>query len=332
MEEQIVARESALPFKALPAAALRGRGPVTLARNTLTMARGVLAARRLIAAERPAAILGTGGYVCVPLFLAARQKGVPTLIYLPDIVPGLAVKTLARVATRVACSFEESRPYLPADKMVVTGYPARQELFGLDKAACRAELGLGADLPVVLVYGGSRGARSINRAVEALLPELLELAQVLHVCGREGDEAWLREAQQRLPAGLQPRYHLHPYLHGTMPQALGAADLALCRSGASTLAELPAVGLGAVLIPYPYVHQDENADFMVRHGAAVKINDLEMLGPGRPSEGPLFGELRRLLGDEQARRSLSEHSLAIARPQAAAHLAAELLSLGGINQ
>jgi UDP-N-acetylglucosamine--N-acetylmuramyl-(pentapeptide) pyrophosphoryl-undecaprenol N-acetylglucosamine transferase len=309
MEEQIVARESALPFKALPAAALRGRGPVTLARNTLTMARGVLAARRLIATERPAAILGTGGYVCVPLFLAARQKGVPTLIYLPDIVPGLAVKTLARIATRVACSFEDSRPYLPAAKLVVTGYPARQEL----------------------VYGGSRGARSINRAVEALLPELLPLAQLLHICGREGDEAWLGEARERLPAELKPRYHLHPYLHGTMPQALGAADLALCRSGASTLAELPSVGLGAVLIPYPYVHQDENADFMVRHGAAVKVNDLEMLGPGRPSEGPLFRELRRLLGDEQARRSLSERSLAIARPQAAAHLAAELLSLGGIN-
>ncbi|GIV97061.1 MAG: UDP-N-acetylglucosamine--N-acetylmuramyl-(pentapeptide) pyrophosphoryl-undecaprenol N-acetylglucosamine transferase [Herpetosiphonaceae bacterium] len=331
MEERIVTHESSLPFRGLPAAALRGRAPWTAARNLAIMLRGIVAARRLIDEVQPAAILGTGGYVCVPLLLAARQKRVPTLIYLPDIVPGMAVKFLSRVATRVACSFEASRRYFQADKVVITGYPVRPELFALDQQACRAEFSLNSDLPVLLVYGGSRGARSINRAVCALLPDLLQIAQILHVCGREGDEVWLREAAERLPEELQARYRLYPYLHGTMAQAFGAADLALCRSGASTLGELPAVGLGAVLVPYPYVHQDENADFLVHHGAAVKIDDEEMLGKGQPSEGPLFQELRRLLTDHDARQALAARSRALARPEAAEQLAAELLELGGYD-
>jgi UDP-N-acetylglucosamine--N-acetylmuramyl-(pentapeptide) pyrophosphoryl-undecaprenol N-acetylglucosamine transferase len=385
MEAGIVRRESALPFLAVPAAAIRGRGPLALARNTATLARGTLAARRLIARERPAAILGTGGYVCVPVFLAARAMRVPTAIYLPDVVPGLAVRFLSRLATVTACSVEDSAPYFgfsildfgsrsgqskigypagvnPKSKMVVTGYPVRPELFRLDRAACRAAFGLADDPPALLVTGGSRGARSINRAIAALLPHLLEIAQVIHICGREGDEAFLRGAADELPDELRARYHLYAYLHsqgtrdlglGTretgsdqaiphsraqlapspqplapdMLAALGAADLAVCRSGASTLGELPAAGLPAVLVPYPYVHQDENADYLVRHGAALKVHDDAMLGDGRPEDGPLFQQIRRLIGDANERRTMAARSRALARPDAAQRLADVLLGL-----
>ncbi|MEI7773100.1 MAG: glycosyltransferase [Chloroflexales bacterium] len=181
MEQAIVARESALPFRALPAAALRGRGPIQLARGAATMAAGTLAARALIRELRPAGILGTGGYVCVPLFLAARAMGVPTMIYLPDVVPGLAVRLLSRIATLTAVNVEDALPHLgvragqgrTGSSFVVTGYPVRAALFGQDRAACRRDFDLGDGLPVTLVYGGSRGARSVNRAVAALLPELL---------------------------------------------------------------------------------------------------------------------------------------------------------------
>lgn len=362
-----MARESDLPFAGITAAAVRGRGPAQLTRNSVLIARGIREARALIRREQPVAILGTGGYVCFPLFVAARSLGVPTMIYLPDIVPGLAVKTLARIATRAACSFPPSLRYLPRHKTIVTGYPVRPELITAvaDRAGSRAAFGLTDDLPVLFVYGGSRGARSINRAIEALLPELLKLAQIIHVCGREGDETWLRAAAERLPAELRARYHLYPYLFSggqgsgvrgqgaeeqgntrtmnhpaseeitpnrqpptpAMAQAFGAADVAIARAGASTLAELPIAALPAVLVPYPYVHQDENADYLVSHGAAVSVADAAMLGTGDPVDGPLFRAARRLLTDHAARRAMAARSAALAQPRAAETLADALLDL-----
>jgi UDP-N-acetylglucosamine--N-acetylmuramyl-(pentapeptide) pyrophosphoryl-undecaprenol N-acetylglucosamine transferase len=360
MERGLVERESALPFRAIRTAAVRGRNPFTLLRNSTILAQGVWEARELLRRERPAAILGTGGYVCVPLFVAARQLGVPSLVYLPDIVPGLAIKLLSRLATRVVCSFEPSLQYLPQGKTVVTGYPVRSELFEADPAESRAAFGIVDELPVVVVYGGSRGARSVNRAIEALLPDLVTLAHVIHVCGREGDERWLRAAAERLPQDVQGRYHVFPYLHSghadtrtrghadaegvyqnnlplppsphprvapTMVQAFAAADLAIARSGASTLAELPAAKLPAVLVPYPYVYQDENADYLVARGAAVKVADGAMLGAGDPRAGALWPAVQRLLNDHAARAVMAERSAALARPDAAAAIAHELLRL-----
>jgi UDP-N-acetylglucosamine--N-acetylmuramyl-(pentapeptide) pyrophosphoryl-undecaprenol N-acetylglucosamine transferase len=335
MEERIVAAESSLPFRALPAAALRGRGPAQVARGLRTILAGVTAARALIAELRPRAILGTGGYVCVPLFIAARLARVPSMVYLPDVVPGLAVRLLARIATLTAVNVEDALPHLGFEpgspRALVTGYPVRAELFTQDREACRRAFAIPDGLLTLLVYGGSRGARSLNEAIKALLPELLERCAIIHVCGREGDEAWLREAAAALPERLQGRYMLFPYLASdderSMVRALGAADLAVCRSGASTMAELPAAGLPAVLVPYPYVHQDENADFLVRRGAAVKVADDAMLGAGEPSDGALFRQVSRLLDDKYERQEMAEQTRALARPDAAQALAGALLGL-----
>lgn len=357
MEAALVARESALPFHALPAAAVRGRNPLILAHNLMTLARGTMAARYLIAHDRPAVILGTGGYVCVPVFLAARLARVPTVIYLPDVVPGLAVRLLARLADLVACSVADSGRYLglmPVDferavphlttrnhtvRLVVTGYPVRQELFHADRRACRAMFGLSDEAPTLLVAGGSRGARSINRAIAALLPLLLPLMEIIHVCGREGDATFLQAAMRALPENLQKRYHLFEYLHSapdmsahsgspampTMIAALVAADLAVCRSGASILGELPAVGLPAVLVPYPYVHQDENADYLVQHGAAVKVSDEALADT--TEKGLLFRAIYRLINCPEERRALAERARALAQPDAAQRLAFLLKTL-----
>ena len=341
MEAGLVQRESKLRFLAIPAAALRGRNIRALARNLLTLLGGTRAAWRLIAREQPAVILGTGGYVCVPVFLAARMRGIPTIIYLPDVRPGLAVKLLARIADVVACSVKESVHYLGMahgsrsglPRFVTTGYPVRPELYQMEREVCRATFELRADLPMLLVTGGSRGARSINQAVAALLPDLLAICQIVHVCGREGDAAFLEQATNQLPAELRQRYQCFPYLHSgaeeqiSMTNALGAADVVLCRSGASTLGELPALGLPAVLVPYPYVHQEENADYLVQHGAAVHIPDGAMLGTGKPSAGPLFRELQRLLREPDQRTSMARSSRTLAQPNAARQLAQLLLAL-----
>lgn len=357
MEAALVARESALPFQAIPAAALRGRNPLTMMRGLATLARGTIAARRLVERDRPAVILGTGGYVCVPVFLAARLAGIPTMIYLPDVVPGLAVRFLARLSTLVACSVADSGRHLGLEpfaydeavarlnghhravRLVVTGYPVRQELFSVDRRACRAAFGLSDDLPTLIVAGGSRGSRSINRAIAALLPALLPFMEIIHVCGREGDVTFLRAAMRELPENLQKRYHLFEYLHGasemltngatspapTMVAALVAADLAICRSGASTLGELPAVGLPAVLVPYPHVHQDENADYLAQRGAAVKISDAALART--TEEGLLFREIYRLIHHRDERCAMAERMRALAQPDAARRLAFLLRTL-----
>ncbi len=335
MEERIVTRESNLPFRALPAAAIRGRGPLQLAQALVTLLRGVIAATQLLARERPAAILGTGGYVCVPLFIAARRRRIPTMIYLPDVVPGLAVRALSRIANLTAVNVSDSLPRLGLRedhrRAIVTGYPTRAELFTTDRATARARFGIGTDQLVLLVYGGSRGARSINRAIASLLPTLLPLCTIIHVCGREGDYDWLEEAAARLDPTLRSRYLLFPYLESgstqSMVAALAAADVAVCRSGASTLAELPAVGLPAVLVPYPYVHQDENADYLVQRGAAIKVADQAMLGDGDPAAGPLAQAVRQLLTDGGMRKQMALRSRALARPDAAQTLATALIDL-----
>ena len=360
IEQRIVARESQLPFLALPAAALRGRGPVGTLRGMATIGQGVASARRLLQQRRPAAILGTGGYVCVPLFLAAKSLGIPTMIYLPDVVPGLAVRFLAKIATAVASNVEDSAPYLrlpiydvrwwgeetaenrlgdatetmivpPKKSLIVTGYPVRRAIFEQRASECRRAFGLNNDHPTILVYGGSLGARSINRAIAALLPQMIERCQIIHICGREGDEQWLREAANRLPSSHQARYRLFPYLESdgatTMAQAFRAADLAICRSGASTLAELPAAGLPAVLVPYPYVHQEENADYLVRYEAAIKIADDVLLNPDDLPTSGLWQAVAPLLDNPQRLKHMAERSRQLARPAATRHLAAVLIGL-----
>lgn len=338
MEGDLVRRESTIPFWAIDAAAVRGRGPVALAQNLWRLVRGIVQAIQLIQRERPAAIFGTGGYVCVPLFVAAWLMRVPSAIYLPDVVPGLAVRLLSRIATVTLASIPDAAahvglPVVASDQwrpdrraMLITGYPVRAEVVTADRAAARALLQLPADLPLVLVYGGSRGARSINMAVAAQLPHILAHAAVLHVCGREGDEAMLRAQAATLPTDVQSRYHLYPYLAMdgalTMPAAFAAADVTICRSGASVLGELPAAALPAILVPYPYVHQDENADYLVRHGAACKVADAAQADLLWPTLAPL-------LQDRALRHQYQQAVRQLAKPQAAADMAHILHQLAG---
>jgi UDP-N-acetylglucosamine--N-acetylmuramyl-(pentapeptide) pyrophosphoryl-undecaprenol N-acetylglucosamine transferase len=338
MEGDLVRRESTLPFWQVDAAAVRDRGRLTLIANVWRLLRGVGQALQLIRRERPAAIFGTGGYVCVPLFVAAWLMRVPSAIYLPDVVPGLAVRLLSRIATVTLASIPDAATHvgLPVatlatwqpsrTALVVTGYPVRADIQQGARETTRAMLGIHDDMPLLLVYGGSRGARSINFAVAARLNDILPHAAVLHICGREGDEAPLRTMAAALPPALQARYHLHPYLAMdgalTMPAALVAADVTICRSGASVLGELPAAGLPAILVPYPYVHQDENADYLVRHGAAIKVADAQQTDALWPALAPLLHDPSTRMRYQQAMQHL-------ATPDAATNMAHILQRLAG---
>jgi UDP-N-acetylglucosamine--N-acetylmuramyl-(pentapeptide) pyrophosphoryl-undecaprenol N-acetylglucosamine transferase len=320
VEERILAREG-LTFLAISAGALRGTNPLTALRSLGALRRGYTEARQVLAQFSPAVVLATGGYVSVPLVLAARAARCPVMIYLPDMEPGLAVKFLSYWVQRVAVSFDSVATYFPRRKVIVSGYPVRAKLFQTAKdAACQA-LGLLSDWPTLLVFGGSRGAHAINAAVRQVLTSLLQVAQVVHISGPEEYQS-LADLRADLASELQGRYHLYAYMYEDMTDALAAADLVVARAGAATLGEFPAVGLPAILVPYPYAgqHQQVNAAYLAEHGAGLILQDAEL-----PTQ--LWPTIQGLLRDKARLQAMSIASRTLAVPDAAQRIAAELSSL-----
>lgn len=321
MEIELVQR-AGIPFQAIPAAGVHGVGLRQLPRNLRLLARGVLAARRILREFRPDVLFFTGGYVAVPMAVAGR--GTPSLLYVPDIEPGLALKSLARFAQRIAVTAEDSRRFFSRRaRLIVTGYPARRGLAHWDRRAARRRLGLADDLPVLLIFGGSKGARSINMAVLSLLPALLEQAQVVHISGAL-DWPAVEQARGDLPKRMAGRYHAFEYLHEEMGAALAAADLAVSRAGASALGEFPLFGLPALLVPYPHAwrYQKVNAEYLARRGAALVLEDSRLTEHLLPT-------VAALLEDAQKRRAMRQAMQALARPQAAEAIARQLVELAG---
>jgi UDP-N-acetylglucosamine--N-acetylmuramyl-(pentapeptide) pyrophosphoryl-undecaprenol N-acetylglucosamine transferase len=252
--------------------------------------------------------------------LAAWTLQVPVLAYLPDIEPGLAVRFIAWLASEVAVTVDDSRCYFSDRKVIVTGYPVRSEFRDLDRAEARETLGLAQTESVLLVMGGSRGARSINRALDGILEPVLDMTQVIHLSGQL-DWPWVSGRRDALPEGLSKRYHAFPYLH-EMGYALASADLVLCRSGASTLGELPFFGLPAVLVPYPHAwrYQRVNAEWLTERGAAITLEDGSL-------DEELLPTVQHLLRSPQQLARMAERTRMLARPDAATRLAVELQEL-----
>ncbi len=314
-----------IPLHIISSGPIRGRNPWELARNTARMTRGVSQARRALSEFGSQVVLSTGGYTSFPVALAARSRNIPIVLYLPDVFPGWAVRAIARLARRIAVTAPESLRRLPDGKAVVTGYPVREEFWQVSRLEARRRLGLDREEKVLFVAGASQGAHSINQAVAENLHGLLELCEVIHISGRD-DEAWLAGLAKELPERLRPRYHVHGYLHEEFPWAVAAADLALCRAGASVLGELPAVGLPAVLVPYPYAgaHQRLNARHLADNGAAVILDDHDL--------GSMLSLVGGLLHDSDRLDAMSEASRRLARPEAARNIARLILDLVGGSQ
>jgi UDP-N-acetylglucosamine--N-acetylmuramyl-(pentapeptide) pyrophosphoryl-undecaprenol N-acetylglucosamine transferase len=302
------------------AAAIRGRSPFGVARGAFALLLGTLQAWREIGRSHADVVFATGGYASVPAGIAARLRRKPLIVYLPDVQPGWAVRFLSKLATRLATTSEAALGALPGRKTTVTGYPVRDEFWNVTKAEARRRLGLADDLPVLLVSGASQGARSINKAIAANAEALTDVCQVVHVTGKR-DELWLSCARGTLPVDKLNRWQVHGYLHN-LPLAMIAADLAVMRSGASVLGELPAAGLPAILVPYPHAgeHQKLNADYLQSKGAAIVLDDarLDVLAP----------TVLDLLRSPARLSAMRDATARLARPAAAQSIAAMVREAG----
>jgi UDP-N-acetylglucosamine--N-acetylmuramyl-(pentapeptide) pyrophosphoryl-undecaprenol N-acetylglucosamine transferase len=314
MEAELIDRAH-IPYKGIRAAGVHGVSIRQMPGNLVKLWQGYRQAKQILKEYKPDVMMFTGGYVAIPMALAGLRKR--TLLFVPDIEPGLALKTLARFSDKIAVSVEDSRRFFSKkERIEVTGYPLRQDLMKWTKADALAYFGFNNDKPVILFTGGSSGARSINKAVISILDELLKRYQVIHLTGHLDWET-VKAATSNLPQS----YQAFPYLH-EMGAAYAAADLVVSRSGASVLGEYPFFGLPAILVPYPYAwrYQKVNADYLVEREAAILLEDQYL-------QSQLLAKIDTLVQDQARLSHMKRAMLALAQPQAAERIASLLYEL-----
>ena len=326
--EARICRQEQIPFRAITTGKLRrSPTPRELARNVADAFRipvGMLQAFVIVARTRPDVVLSTGGYVCVPIGVAAWVLRRPLVMHEQIATLGLANRILARLAARVLLSHESSVSHLPARarrRAVVTGNPIRPELLAGDPRRGVTQYGTAAQPPLVLVTGGATGAVQVNDLVARILPDVLPYCHMLHQSGEFGF-AQARDAAMGLPEPLRSRYRVVEYIHDELPDVLAAADVVIGRSGASTVAELTALGKACILIPLVPTGGDEQRR-TARHLAS--LGAVRMLTGADATPERLRDELLALLKDPQERKVLAGQAREHGCPDAAARVAAEVL-------
>lgn len=284
-------------------------------------------AKNIIKQFKPDVVVGTGGYVCYPVLRAAHSMKIPTVVHESNAVPGLTTKMLSGTADRILVGFEESKQYYRhQDRVVVTGTPVREEFRTLDKKTAREKLGLDPDKPLVVSVWGSLGAAFMNKTMVGFIEKALgnPFFSLIHSAGKGGYRAMLEEMDKEGIAdpkskGMEVREYIYD-----MPLVMAAADLVLCRSGASTLSELCVLGKPAILVPSPNVtnnHQEKNARVLEKAGAAVLIPEAEI------SPDKLLGSVSLLLTRPDTLEAMSAQMKSIGVSDATERIADIVLSL-----
>lgn len=313
-------------FHQLRLAGLDRKNPFKALRAAWLALRGVFAARSLLKREGVQAVMAGGGYVAGPAGLAAWTLRLPLIVTEADAHLGVANRMLAPLARRVCLAF--AMPERAGDRYLVTGRPIAPRREGVDRAAARSHFGLPEDGLCLLVFGGSLGARSLNRAsLEAFADGVPAGLCVMHLTGR-GDFSAAREILDSHPAladaAAHARYRLFDYT-SDFDVALAAADLSFCRAGGSIF-ELAAAGLPSILVPYPFAtadHQAKNAAWLVDGGAALMVRDEDLSGRR------LREIIEELIAEPGRLAAMREAALALAMPDAARRIADELATAAG---
>jgi UDP-N-acetylglucosamine--N-acetylmuramyl-(pentapeptide) pyrophosphoryl-undecaprenol N-acetylglucosamine transferase len=320
--EASIVRDAGIPLRLLALRSLRTvKRDVHLVLDPLRLAVSLLQAIALLVRRRPAAIFTTGGYVAIPVVLAARLLRIPVLLWEGNLQPGRSSRAVAGLASAIAVSYADAcRALGRRSSCFETGTPIR-DLAGVDRATARLHLGIPEEVAMLLVFGGSQASQRLNDAVHGALPALVERCVVCHVTGDDGHAAAIA-ARDRLPEEVRARYRPEPFLRAEMADALAATDLVVGRAGSSTLAEATALGLPLVVVPYPHAggHQAANASRVAASGAALLIPDEAFDGPALLAAAAVLDDAGRLNAMRVASRSLG-------RPGAAAAVADVLLAL-----
>lgn len=301
----------------IAAAGIRGKSGLSQLKGMLMLLHGYSQSRAILKAFRPDLVLGVGGYASGPVVLAARGMQIRRFIHEQNAIPGITNKLLARFSDRVFISLEESRPFFPADTTLLTGNPLRRQILaGVEETT---ETGRQEGRFNLLVFGGSAGAHSVNLAMAATLPFLSQSRERLSITHQTGenDLAEVRAAYER--EGFQAV--VVPFIDD-MAAAYRAADLVVCRAGATTIAEVTACGKACIFIPFPFAvddHQRRNAEALLKEGAGFMLLERELSGER------LAQQIRELMDDAQKVAATGRNARSLARLDAARVIVDEML-------
>lgn len=313
MESTIVPREG-LNYKAVNVSGIDRSSMLKASQSLVKFPRSFFQAWDIVKNFQPDIVVGTGGYASFPIVLAGTFFACKTVIHEQNAVLGLANRNLAKRVNYTLLTFEEAAQGLDPKKTRLTGLPVRQEFLSVNRQEAQRRLRLQSDKFTLLAFGGSRGALSINRAMQEVVERYRNNdIQMIWVSGEANYEECRRNIDKNLKTGgSKINLHLFPY-RDDMPDLLAAADLAVCRAGASTLCELAMMGLPAILIPYPYAaenHQEKNARALVEKNSADIIIDEFLDGD------TLYKRIEKLRTNQQQLRDMSRKILKEARPNA----------------
>jgi UDP-N-acetylglucosamine--N-acetylmuramyl-(pentapeptide) pyrophosphoryl-undecaprenol N-acetylglucosamine transferase len=304
------------PLLLVRVGALKNVSLVTRAKTAFDLPRALWDAGRMLNDFAPDVVIGVGGYASGPAMLSAILKHIPTLAFEPNVVPGFANRIVAKFVSAAAVHFEETAHYFRHAE--VTGVPVRQAFFEIPPKR--------GGTPTLLVFGGSQGAHAINEAMMRCLPVLLREAPGIHIIHQTGE----RDYNDALAAyhSLGESAQVYKFIED-MPAAFASADLVVCRSGASTVAEIAAAGKPAVFVPFPRAaddHQRVNAEALARHGAAVVVEESKL-------EGVWLAEtIATLLQDPRRLHEMSTAARSLAHPNAAHDIAQMAARVSGIEE
>jgi len=305
------------PLRLVQVGALNKVSLKTRLKTLFDLPRAVWDSRRILAEFRPDIVIGVGGYASGPAMLAAILKRIPTLAFEPNVVPGFANRIVARMVSGAAVHFDETAQYFP--RAEVTGVPVREAFFAIAGKATAN------DRPTLLVFGGSQGANAINRAMIQCLPALVRQVPNINIIHQTGERDYNDAQTAYQQAGSSAE--VYPFITD-MPAFFARADLVLCRSGASTVAEITAAGKPAVFVPFPRAaddHQRFNAQALERAGAAVVVEETKL------ERVWLADTIAALLGDPGRLQRMSEAARKLAHPNAARDITAMAARLAGVG-
>lgn len=320
IEARVIPKESyALRF--IRAQGFVGKSFFAKIKSIVTFILGIFDSLSILSYVKPQIVIGIGGYASLSAVLTAHLRGIPTIILEQNSTPGLANKILGRFVDAIAVTYQDSIAYFPEHKTYLTGNPVRKNIIKRDRHSAYSAFSLEQNKFTVFIFGGSSGASSINRAVSGALNYILDFRQNIQFIHQTGTKDY--DAVKEIYRSLDFKAFAAPFIY-KMAEAYIAADLVICRAGATTLAEVTVVGKPAVLIPYPYAagnHQESNARKLADMGAAKIILDKELNGE------ILAKTIRQLYSDNKLRMEMQKMSSALGRIDAGEKIVNIILSL-----